>query len=320
LAKESIQEIIEALKGGELVAIPTETVYGLAANALDPEAVGKIFEVKGRPLIDPLIVHVYDMEQVEAVAKDIPEVLHKLGEAFWPGPLTVVLKKREVVPDIVTAGKGTVAVRMPSHPVFRNILKEAGIPLAAPSANPFGYLSPTKAEHVKETLGAKVKHIVDGGACDFGVESTILDLSEPEKPKILRPGPITGEEIEGIIGIKPEAVEHVKLEGEAQDAPGLLESHYQPHARVYLMDSAGGIDASKEGFATVLLKRPEGEKESDTFWLSEDGDLREVAKNLFSLLHLLDKKGYKAIYIEKPANEGIGIAINNRLKKAQFKG
>lgn len=313
------KEIVNALKAGKLVALPSETVYGLAAHALNEDAVLKIFKVKGRPFIDPLIVHVYSLEQVEQLAF-VPKILEKLAERFWPGPLTVILHKKPIVPDVVTAGLNTVAIRMPKHPIFREILKESQLPLAAPSANPFGYLSPTEAKHVEKTLGDKVKYIIDGGPCPIGIESTILNLSNPEQPEILRPGPITDRDIEDALGIRPVAISKPKsTHKEGQVAPGLLDSHYSPKTPLSLFQKD---PPNKERCAVIYLKRPqneEKEKEVQRFWLSEDGDLDEIARNLFSLLERLDGQGYECLYVEQPDNEGLGIAINDRLKRAAHK-
>lgn len=315
----TLKQIVNALLEGELVALPTETVYGLAANALNPSAVQKIFSVKGRPLIDPLIVHVPSLSQVEQLAF-LPEVAFKLSEIFWPGPLTLVLPKKEIVPDIVTAGLKSVGIRIPSHPIFREILLESQIPLAAPSANPFGYLSPTKAEHVQKTLGKVVHYIVDGGPCTIGLESTILNLLDPEKPEILRPGPISAEDLKYVFGFKP-SYKTRSSNKNAQLAPGLLKSHYSPRTPLKLFKSGENPPISEipGKKAIVFIKRPafiQNVPEFSTFWFSENGDLNEVSKNLFNLLEQLDNQELKTIFVELPAKRGIGIAICNRLQRA----
>lgn len=323
------EEIVEALRGGDLVALPTETVYGLAANALDPVAVKKIFAVKGRPFIDPLIVHAFDLTQVEELAF-LTDIVYKLADKFWPGPLTLVLRKRPVVPDIVTAGLGSVAIRIPKHPIFREFLAASKLPLAAPSANPFGYLSPTEARHVEKTLGSKVKYIVDGGGCSIGFESTILSLIDPDRPEILRPGPITAEDLGQVFGFKPSyATASVDDRGGAQVSPGLLKSHYSPRTVLKLFDSDGISCFGEEGRkALVFVKRPQKSQElqeieeTETckiFWLSENGNLNEVGKNLFSLLERLDGQGFDCIFVEIVEEQGIGIAINDRLRRAASK-
>jgi L-threonylcarbamoyladenylate synthase len=230
-APEDIARAAAHLRAGEVVAVPTETVYGLAANALEDAAVRKIFAVKGRPLLDPLIVHGADAAFLEQVAVFTPAG-RRLAAAFWPGPLTLVLPKRAVVPDVVTAGRATVAVRAPAHPVMRAVLAACGLPLAAPSANPFGYLSPTRADHVRDSLGAGAPWIVDGGPCALGLESTIVDVSDPAAtPRVLRPGPITAEALSMVLGVTVLSGAS-KKEGAPPPpatagmiAPGLLERH-----------------------------------------------------------------------------------------------
>lgn len=321
-----IDEIVAALRAGNLVALPTETVYGLAANALDPVAVKKIFEVKGRPFIDPLIVHAFDLPQVEELAF-LTDIVYKLAEKFWPGPLTLVLPKRRIVPDIVTAGLQSVAIRIPKHPIFREFLAASKLPLAAPSANPFGYLSPTEAHHVQKTLGSKVKYIVDGGPCSIGFESTILSLIDPNKPEILRPGPISAEDLESILGFKPNyASASLNSQQDAQVSPGLLKSHYSPRTPLKLFNSNDIPHLHDQGkHAIIFVKRPQtlqALKETEflkIFWLSENGDLNEVGKNLFSLLERLDNQAFNCIFAELPQNTGIGIAINDRLRRASHK-
>lgn len=319
MQNRQIEEVVEALKAGELVALPTETVYGLAANALDPAAVRKIFEVKGRPFIDPLIVHTFDIDQSKQFAV-LPDIAYKLADKFWPGPLTLVLPKKTIVPDIVTAGLPSVAVRIPLHPIFRAILIAFKFPLAAPSANPFGYLSPTEARHVQKTLGNKIKYIIDGGPCTIGLESTILNLIDFENPEILRPGPISAEDLEYIFGFKPIYASQSSHQG-AQIAPGLLKSHYSPrtHLKLFTLADPPLFNEIPGKHAIVFVKRPQVSENGNklkTFWLSENGDLLEVGKNLFSLLEQLDSQDFNSIFVEIPEKKGIGIAINDRLKRA----
>ncbi len=317
---EDIQRVVEILKGDGVVAIPTETVYGLAADALNPQACRNIFEIKGRPLIDPLIVHVYALKQVEDLAIISPET-RRLVEAFWPGPLTVVLPKKPIVPDLITANRETVAIRIPRHPLLRKILKSSRLPLAAPSANPFGYISPTRAEHVRESLGDRAPYILDGGPCIIGIESTIVDMSIPSKPRILRPGPITRRTIEQRLRIKLEAMPNPQVANEPNPpiAPGLMKKHYSPHTALFLLDPGSPpLPAPPKRSAWVRLSRsPKLQRtEVDEFWLSESGDLREAARNLFALLRILDTKQYRAIYLEKMPNRGLGATINDRLRHA----
>src|ERR1051326_8084833 len=222
----NLRRLAALLRAGELVAVPTETVYGLAANALDADACRKIFTAKGRPASDPLIVHLANPADLALVA-ETNDASQRLAKKFWPGPLTLVLPKKDSVPAVVSAGLPSVAVRVPAHPLFRRLLKLAGLPLAAPSANPFGYISPTTAAHVQKNLGGKISHILDGGPSKIGLESTIVDLRDPKNPRLLRPGAITREQIERALGC---AVQHkqtaVHSERRAQLAPGLLARHY----------------------------------------------------------------------------------------------
>ena len=311
------------LRAGEIVAVPTETVYGLAANALDERAVRKIFEAKGRPFIDPLIVHVADRAMAEALAEPSP-LLDLLAARFWPGPLTVVLRKRPCVPDLVTAGEPTVALRMPAHPVMRELIARSGLPLAAPSANPFGYVSPTTAQHVRESLGERAPHILDGGACAHGVESTIVHLADPAGVRLLRPGPVTQDELEAALGVPVlPAPSHMDQKA-AQAAPGMLDRHYSPHTPLILR-TAGSAAQVPAGFsgrvAVVHLARPAEPHptSAEHFWFSESGDLAEVARSLFALLRHLDAQGFAVILAEAAPPGGLGDAINDRLKRAAAK-
>ncbi len=309
------------LRGGEIVALPTETVYGLAADALNAEAVAKIFAAKGRPLIDPLIVHVADLESVEKLA-GAPPMLSRLAEAFWPGPLTVVLEKKEIVPGLVTAGLPTVAVRMPAHPVIRKVLWKMGGVLAAPSANPFGYISPTEARHVRDSLGEKAPWIVDGGPCLHGLESTILHLADSAGPRLLRPGPVSREQLEAVLGCPVLAGgAKEKADGEAQTAPGMLTKHYSPRAAVVLREAGApprleGKFSAKE-IAVVWQRRPaEKTPGAEDFWLSEDGDPATAARNVFALLRRLDGAGFAELQVELAEERGVGVALNDRLRRA----
>lgn len=308
----------EMLKNGGLVAIPTETVYGLAANAFCESAVRRIFAVKSRPFIDPLIVHVHSLEQAGTLADISHPFVKKLADAFWPGPLTLVLPKKSCVPDIVTAGEPTVAIRMPVHPVARKILKLSGLPLAAPSANQFGYVSPTCARHVQDSLGERLELIVDGGNCDCGVESTIVRLCG--ELKILRPGVVTREQIETVLGV-PVAFGKGLMESAGEkgmQAPGMLKSHYSPKTRLELFGNVPAT-AGEKNYAVVWQKRPENTSVPATFWLSENGDQAEVARNVFALLRRLDNLGFEKIFMERSPNSGIGAAVNDRLSRAAAK-
>ena len=304
-----------ALQAGCVVAIPTETVYGLAGVALDEKACRSIFEIKGRPLVDPLIVHLHEAELVSEIAVPPPS-LNLLAEAFWPGPLTVILPKRPVVPDIVTAGRATVAVRVPRHPVTQSLLRETGRPLAAPSANPFGYVSPSSARHVADSFGARVPFILDGGPCTIGLESTILDLTEADHPAVLRCGAISAEAIAAVLR-KPVPVRNVHLHlTEVALAPGTFARHYSPRTKLRLF-SGSDIPERQAQEALLFLKRPASAGSRSVYWLSENGDPAEIGRSLFSLLRQLDRSGYNCIHCQLPeAKEGLLLAVRDRLLRA----
>jgi L-threonylcarbamoyladenylate synthase len=314
-SREAVREAGQIIKRGGLVAFPTETVYGLGASALNPKAVARIFEVKRRPRFDPIIVHVASLREVERVCLRIGRDARILMEEFWPGPLTLVLPKSDAVPDIVTAGLETVAVRMPSHPVALELIREAETPIAAPSANLFGRLSPTTADHVKEQIGDEIDLIIDGGRCPIGVESTVLDLTG--EPTVLRPGGLPIEEIEKIIGrVKVSPVSR----GRAPLSPGQLPRHYSPRTPTRILQGEPEIP---EGTRAGLLAftRSEARPPFEVVKaLSPTGDLREAAANLFSLLHELDKAGLDVIYVEPVPEVGLGRAIMDRLRKAEGLG
>ena len=307
---EAIDYAASVIKKGGLVAFPTETVYGLGANALNEYAVAKIFEVKKRPRFDPLIVHIAELEWLNKLVKKINKNAQKLIEKFWPGPLTIVFEKSDIVPDIVTAGLQTGAIRMPSHPVALELIKKSETPISAPSANLFGYISPTTAEHVEKQLGENVDVILDGGKCPVGVESTVISLAG-EIPLLLRPGGLPVEEIEKIIGevkkeIKPEKIE----------SPGLLKKHYSPRKPLKIFNSIDEIE-NPETAGVIFFTKPKVEIKAKAIEiLSEKGDLVEAASNLFSALHRLDEKEIKIIYAQRVPEKGLGRAIMNRLKKA----
>lgn len=298
---------------GGIGGVPTETVYGLAADATNESAVRKIFAAKGRPFIDPLIVHISDMEMAKSVARFTADA-EKLAAKFWPGPLTMILPRTEKIGDIVTAGLDTVAVRMPSHPIMHALIETSQRPIAAPSANPFGYVSPTTAEHVREQLGEKIDFVLDGGECECGVESTIVLMTSSPK-KLLRPGPIDAARIEEVLG---EEIDKAPKKNEAHpQAPGMLKSHYSPKSRLTLFTSPDEIPADFKG-ETIYFKRPPSPKKSD-FWLTESGDVREAARNLFALLRSLDKVSEHGFYCQRVPNVGVGTAVNDRLSRAETK-
>jgi L-threonylcarbamoyladenylate synthase len=316
----NLARLARALQAGELVAVPTETVYGLAANALDARASRKIFTAKGRPVHDPLIVHIHSLAQLAAVAVPNAAAL-TLARKFWPGPLTLVLPKQPVVPDIVSAGLPSVAVRMPSHPLFRRLLKLAGVPLAAPSANPFGYVSPTSAPHVAAGLGRKIRHILDGGPCTIGLESTIVDLRDPRSPRLLRPGAITRTALERALGVKVRDPRRTAAPAQAQIAPGLLARHYSPRTPVTLHRkiSRAAIVRGTAREAWVFLAQPKGLTGKNIFWFDARGRLPGVARRLFHVLRLLDDKKFARLHVELAPGDGLAAAINDRLSRAAAK-
>jgi L-threonylcarbamoyladenylate synthase len=305
------------------VGVPSETVYGLAADALSIEACTKIFAAKGRPTTDPLIVHLASASDLDRVSHPNAAAL-ALAAAFWPGPLTLVLRKRIEVPSLVTAGKSTVAVRVPDHPLFRRLIRLAGRPLAAPSANPFGYVSPTNAKHVRDGLaGTSLRFILDGGECAVGVESTIIDLSKPDRPRLLRPGGLPVEDIEKVLGRRVSRPQPARLaKNVAAPAPGMLARHYSPntpvtlHARI----DARFLSRLPQHEAALLLRRPDDSAHTNSSqlrWLSEGGELASIARGLFSTLRELDAQGWRRIHAELPAgNEGLAPAIRDRLTRA----
>ncbi len=310
---EGLARAASLLRAGECVALPTETVYGLAADALDAKAAAKVFAIKGRPLIDPLIVHVPDLEALRRVAEPDPRL--DLLAPLWPGPLTVVLRRRQEVPDVVTAGLGTVAVRIPAHPVFREVLRLSGLALAAPSANPFGYVSPTRAAHVRDSLGARCPWIVDGGPCEHGVESTIVDLSAPGRVRLLRPGPVPLERLRALLG-EVRLPDRATDQSAAQAAPGMLDRHYSPATRIRLFPAGGSPGPVGPREAVMFVRRRPGQSGPDVFHLSESGSVEEAARNLFDLLRRLDARGHPLIHAELADPAGIGAAFNDRLTRA----
>ncbi|HEY9155716.1 MAG TPA: L-threonylcarbamoyladenylate synthase, partial [Opitutaceae bacterium] len=316
--ERNLTRLARALAAGELVAVPTETVYGLAGDALNPEAARAIFRAKGRPSNDPLIVHVHGVAEVEELA-ETSNAFRKVSTAFWPGPLTVVLAKKSIVPDIVTSGGPSVAIRCPAHPLFRKLLKKCGRPLAAPSANPFGYISPTTAEHVAESLGDRIDYILDGGAAKIGVESSIIDLRNPKKPKVLRPGAISRSDLERVLGSRVTERRQLAKAKTRAAAPGMLSRHYSPRTRLTLANKLRVSEtALRPKEAWLFFKKPArvDRAAKNIFWLSESGNLNEAAKNLFAQLRKLDRAGWKQLHAERaPGEAGLARAINDRLSR-----
>ena len=307
---EAISRAAELLRAGEVIGLPTETVYGLAGDGLNPAALAKIFDVKQRPLFDPLILHVPDADAAFALADDVPEVARVLAGKFWPGPLTLVLRKKEFVPDLATSGLPNVAVRVPHHPVAQALLRAFAGPLAAPSANRFGRISPTDAQAVHAELGDGVALILDGGPCTVGVESTVISLAE-STPVLLRAGGVSLEEIEALIG----PVSHATPVDEKPQAPGQLKHHYAPRKKLRLVRSVEEIPARADVGWLAFGKAAAfpGVVEN----ISPGENLREAASAFFRALRKLDEDARVAeIYAVRLPARGLGVAINERLERA----
>lgn len=310
----NITKAAQALINDEIIAIPTETVYGLAGNAYSEKALKKIFELKKRPFYNPLIVHIKSTVFLDTVATDIPDMAWKLAEEFWPGSLTLVLKKQPHIPDIVTAGKETVAVRVPNHPVALALLEQLEFPLAAPSANPFGCISPTTAMHVSNYFKENLEIVLDGGACQNGIESTIIGF-ENDKPILYRHGSISVEDIERITG----KVLIITSKDSSPDAPGMLSRHYAPKTNTYLTDNVAELILSFSGKKIGLLLFKDEITSTENILqevLSKKGNLAEAAKNLYAAMHRLDKSSLDVIIAERFPNKGLGKSINDRLERA----
>lgn len=311
-----IAHAIRELSADRLVAIPTETVYGLAGHGLHPAAIEAIYTAKQRPRHNPLILHIGSLADLEVYAQGIPDLAWALAEKFWPGPLTLLLPRRSSVPDSLTAGLPDVAIRIPQHPLTLELLARTGFPVAAPSANPFGYISPTTPQHVLEQLGGKISYILDGGPCTQGIESTIVGF-EGGLPVVLRHGAIPAEEVRAVageVGIRAKST-HKPL------APGMLPAHYAPRTPLLLVDDLAAAFARYPGqtigvlaFQTALPGLPADHQ----VVLSPSGDLREAARNLYAALHRLDALGLALILAERAPATGLGAAINDRLSRAAY--
>lgn len=320
---KAIETAAQILKEGGLVGMPTETVYGLAANALDGKAVAKIFAAKGRPMDNPLIVHISEFDQINRLVQSVPEAARRLAARFWPGPLTIILPKSEIIPDEVSAGLPTVAVRFPSHPVARALITAAGLPLAAPSANLSGHPSPTTAEHVMNDLSGKIEAVLDGGACGVGVESTVVTLAT-NPPRLLRPGGITLEQLRAVLGeveLDP-AVLHPLAAGVRAASPGMKYKHYSPKANVVILD--GDFEAYKAyvnthaapGVAALCYNGDEQGLNVPAVCYGGEEDCGEQARELFDALRRLDEMQAKTVYARCPEPKGVGLAVYNRLIRA----
>ncbi len=309
-----ILEAARLLRSGETVAVPTETVYGLAANALDEAAVLKIFKAKNRPTFDPLIVHSASLDHAKPYIKFIPDQAKILAEAIWPGPLTLLLEKKGI-PDLVTSGLPKVGIRVPNHPLTLSLLGMLDFPLAAPSANPFGYVSPTTAEHVQVQLGTRIPYILDGGASTIGLESTIVGF-EDGKPTIYRLGGKKTEEIERLIGPV-----QLKLNTSSNPtAPGMLKTHYAPSVQLRIGDIPQLLSENKgKRVGVISFQLRYDHPRPDQQILSPSGDLDEAARHLFGALRQMDSRGYELIITEKFPDTGLGKAINDRLTRASIR-
>ena len=304
----------QVLDNDGIIAIPTETVYGLAGNAFSEKAVEKIFSLKQRPHFNPLIVHIKSADFISDVALDVPHPAFLLAKAFWPGPLTLLLNKNPTIPHIVTAGKSTVAVRVPNHPLTLNLLEQLDFPLAAPSANPFGSISPTSATHVFNYFKDDLEVILDGGDCNCGVESTIIGF-ENNKPVLYRHGAISIEDIEKVVG---QVIIHSKND-KAPSAPGMLSKHYSPNTITYLTENVNGlINEHSDKKIGLLLFKDSVKLKTITHQeiLSNNGDVNEAARNLYAAMHRLDSLNLDMIIAEKLPDEGLGKTINDRLQRA----
>ncbi len=316
---EALRRAADALRQGRLVGMPTETVYGLAGHALDPIALARIFEVKRRPFFDPLILHVADETRARALWETVPPDAVLLMRDFWPGPLTLVLPKAPNVPDLATSGLPSVAVRVPAHPLAQALLREADIPLAAPSANPFGALSPTRAEHVARAFAEGIDCVLDGGPCAVGVESTVVGW-EGGEPVLLRAGGVPVEALAKVLGKRPGRPAESAADA-PQVSPGALPWHYAPRTPLRLLEETMTMtpeDRRGEGLVWFGSGMPEGFARAEN--LSPAGDAREAATNLFAALHRLDTAGLRVIRAALLPDEGLGLAVNDRLRKAAAKG
>lgn len=321
--KEAVEEAARIIRDGGLVAIPTETVYGLGANALDPQAVAHIFEAKGRPQDNPLIIHIDDATEAEKYARNIPEEYYELCRRFSPGPLTVILKKQDCIPVETSGGLDTVAIRIPSHPVARAIIHAAGVPIAAPSANLSGKPSPTSAQHCVDDLWGRVDAIVDSGQCAVGVESTVLSLAE-ERPILLRPGAVTPEELREVLGdlVIHQAVTGQLEKGVKATSPGMKYKHYSPKAQVTILDGDSEsfvryVNDHKGPGVYALCFGEDAEKLQVPYLIwGQSSDDSTQAQHLFAALREMDERDAVQVYTRCPSKEGVGLAVYNRLIRA----
>lgn len=324
LTKEQISVATQIIRDGGLVAMPTETVYGLAADALNGEAVAKIFRAKGRPMDNPLIVHIAALEDAKRLVSRFPETARLLAERFWPGPLTMVLPKSELIPDEVSAGLDTVGIRFPAHPLAQSLIRESGTPLAAPSANRSGIPSPTSAQHVLHDMDGRIEAVLDGGECRVGVESTVITLAS-DRPRLLRPGGVTLEQMEAVIGAidVDDAVLHRIKDGVKAASPGMKYRHYAPKARVVLIkaDDQKYIDyvnshADDRTACMCYNEDVAALRAGKTYPLGAKEDTLRQARLLFGTLRQIDDDGMTLVYARCPETDGVGMAVYNRLIRA----
>lgn len=316
IISKDIQKAISLLENEELVSIPTETVYGLAGNIFSEKAIKSIFETKKRPFFNPLIVHISSVDELETIVSEVPEKARLLANTFWPGSMTLVLKKNATIPDIITAGKDTVAVRIPNHPVTLSLLEQLPFPLAAPSANPFNNISPTKPEHVERYFKNDIKMVLDGGTCKNGIESTIIGF-ENDEPVIYRLGALSLEDIEAVVG----KVDLKNKKEENPDAPGMLNKHYSPLTKTILttdiLSEIENYPNKKIGVLSFSSSYKSAEITAEII-LSKEKKLQEAASKLYDSLHQLDHKNLDVIIVEKMPNFGLGKSMNDRLQRASF--
>ncbi len=321
---EAIEKAAKLIKAGEVVGMPTETVYGLAADALNPEAVKKIFIAKGRPQDNPLIVHISDFEQIYGLCSVVPEKAEAIAEKFWPGPLTIILPKADCIPDVVSCGLETVGIRLPSHNAARALIRAAGTPIAAPSANISGKPSTTTAEHVLRDMEGRIAAVLDGGPCEVGVESTVITLAL-EKPRLLRPGGVTLEDLRSVLGeVEVDKALYEKLDNDVRvSAPGMKYRHYAPNAPVTVVR---GTPARSAEYILKRVSEKTGVLCFDEYrelfrgCVAESfgslADVKAQARELFDCLRLFDDAKVDRIFAQCPSDEGIGLAVANRIKKA----
>ena len=313
IISKDIQKAVSILNNNELVAIPTETVYGLAGNIFSEKAIQRIFETKKRPLFNPLIVHISSINALENIVEEVPKKAKLLADAFWPGSMTLILPKKDTIPDLITAGKNTVAVRIPNHPITLELLRQLDFPLAAPSANPFNRISPTKASHVESYFKNDIKMVLDGGSCKNGIESTIIGFENGE-PIVYRLGALAIEDIEKVIG-------KVGLKNKKEqnpEAPGMLAKHYAPKTKTILVDDVKSTlkNYSSQKIGVLVFSESVVDDSVEEIVLSKDRNYKEAASNLYNAMHQLDQLDLDVIIAERFPNVDLGKSINDRLQRA----